>query len=174
MTETGDVSRGVVSAPERTRGDAMARAQWRRRRRVEFKKSPPSRRSSFARELLTREQRKYRSRRRTSPPRDASAGPPSRTSSRRSRVMGAGGDAETPSSTSGTTAARRAVPTFPNAVACEKLSCDEIRRVLIDHTGPHTTASAWCTPILKDFCHHFSPPTPRVQSRHASTPFNSI
>jgi hypothetical protein len=25
-----------------------------------------------------------------------------------------------------------------------------LRRVLL-HTGPHTTASAWCTPILKDF-----------------------
>ena len=87
--------------------------------------------------------------------------------------MGAGGDAETPSSTSGTTAARRAVPTFPNAVACEKLSCDESRRVLIDHTGPHTTASAWCTPILKDFCPaHLSAHTSLSIPTH-STPFNS-
>ena len=46
-----------------------------------------------------------------------------------------------------------------------------IRRVL--YTGPHTTASARWTPILKDFCRRFSQPTPRFQSRHTSTPFNS-
>ncbi|EEH54259.1 uncharacterized protein MICPUCDRAFT_51001 [Micromonas pusilla CCMP1545] len=47
------------------------------------------------------------------------------------------------------------------------------RRVL-SHTGPRTTASARWTPILKDFCRRLSPPTtPRFQSRHTSTPFNS-
>eukprot|EP00982_Pelagococcus_subviridis_P007922 30780-Pelagococcus_subviridis.AAC.1 len=45
-----------------------------------------------------------------------------------------------------------------------------LRRVL--YTGPHTTASAWCTPILKDFARRFSPPTPRFQSP-TSAPFNS-
>jgi hypothetical protein len=40
------------------------------------------------------------------------------------------------------------------------------------HTCPRTTASAWCTPILKDFARRISPPTPRFQSRHISTPFN--
>jgi hypothetical protein len=40
------------------------------------------------------------------------------------------------------------------------------------YTGPHTTASAWCTPILKDFSRRISPPTPRFQSP-PSTPFNS-
>ena len=44
----------------------------------------------------------------------------------------------------------------------------------IPYTGPHTTASALSTPILKDFIsRRLSPPTPRFQSRHASTPFNS-
>jgi curved DNA-binding protein CbpA len=47
------------------------------------------------------------------------------------------------------------------------------RRVRI-HTGPHTAALAWWTPILKDFSRRISPPrVPRFQSRHASTPFNS-
>jgi len=41
------------------------------------------------------------------------------------------------------------------------------------YTGPHTTASARWTPILKDFARRISLPTPRVQSRHTSTPFNS-
>ena len=41
------------------------------------------------------------------------------------------------------------------------------------YTGPHTTALAWWTPILKDFCRRFSPPTPRFQSP-SSKPFNSI
>ena len=45
------------------------------------------------------------------------------------------------------------------------------RRVL-PHTGSHTTAFAWCTPILKDFSRRISPPTTRVQSP-PSTPFNS-
>jgi hypothetical protein len=42
------------------------------------------------------------------------------------------------------------------------------------HTGPHTTASAWWTPILKDsLSWRFSPPrVPRFQ-RPPSTPFNS-
>ena len=40
------------------------------------------------------------------------------------------------------------------------------------YTGSHTTASAWWTPILKDFCRRVSPPTPRFQSP-PSTPFNS-
>ena len=42
------------------------------------------------------------------------------------------------------------------------------------HTGPHTTASAWWTPILKDsLSRRFSPPrVPRFQ-RPPSTPFNS-
>jgi hypothetical protein len=44
------------------------------------------------------------------------------------------------------------------------------RRVL--YTGPHTTAFAWCSPILKDFVPRVSPPTPRFQSP-PSTPFNS-
>jgi methionyl-tRNA synthetase len=39
------------------------------------------------------------------------------------------------------------------------------------HTGPHTTASAWWTPILKDFARRISPPTPRFQSP-PSTPFD--
>jgi hypothetical protein len=47
------------------------------------------------------------------------------------------------------------------------------RRVRI-HTGPHTAALAWWTPILKDFSRRISPPrVPRFQSRHTSTPFNS-
>ena len=46
----------------------------------------------------------------------------------------------------------------------------KIRRVL--YTGPHTTALARWTPILKDFCRRVSPPTPRVQSP-SSVPFNS-
>jgi hypothetical protein len=42
------------------------------------------------------------------------------------------------------------------------------------HTGPHTTASAWCTPTLKEFPRRISPPrVPRFQSRHTSTPFDS-
>ena len=45
-----------------------------------------------------------------------------------------------------------------------------VRRVL--YTGPHTTASARWTPILKDFARRISPPTPRFQSP-SSTPFNS-
>jgi hypothetical protein len=50
---------------------------------------------------------------------------------------------------------------------------ENFRRVL-SHTGPHTTASAWCTPILKDFSRRFSPPrVPRFQSRHTAMPFNS-
>ena len=40
------------------------------------------------------------------------------------------------------------------------------------HTGPRTTASAWCTPFLKDFARRISPPTHRFKSRHISTPFN--
>ena len=47
---------------------------------------------------------------------------------------------------------------------------DALRCVL--HTGPHTTALARWTPILKDFARRFSPPTPRFQSP-PSTPFNS-
>ena len=39
------------------------------------------------------------------------------------------------------------------------------------YTGPHTTALARWTPILKDFPRRFSPPTPRFQSP-SSTPFN--
>tara|TARA_B100001142_G_scaffold313156_1_gene349366 strand:+ start:2069 stop:2317 length:249 start_codon:yes stop_codon:yes gene_type:complete len=41
------------------------------------------------------------------------------------------------------------------------------------HTGSHTTASAWCTPFLKDFARRITPPASRFQSRHTSTPFNS-
>jgi len=42
------------------------------------------------------------------------------------------------------------------------------------YTGPHTTAFAWWTPILKDFARRIAPPrVPRFQSRHTSTPFNS-
>ena len=47
-----------------------------------------------------------------------------------------------------------------------------LRRVP-SRTGPRTTASAWCTSILKDFSRRFSPPAPRFQSQHTSTPFNS-
>ena len=47
---------------------------------------------------------------------------------------------------------------------------DALRCVL--HTGPHTTALARWTPILKDFARRISPPTPRFQSP-PSTPFNS-
>ena len=39
-------------------------------------------------------------------------------------------------------------------------------------TGPHTTAFARWTPILKDFSRRLSPPIPRFQSP-SSTPFNS-
>ena len=49
-------------------------------------------------------------------------------------------------------------------------SSSSMRRVL--YTGPHTTAFARWTPILKDFCRHVSAPTPRFQSP-PSTPFNS-
>eukprot|EP00982_Pelagococcus_subviridis_P016365 31474-Pelagococcus_subviridis.AAC.4 len=57
----------------------------------------------------------------------------------------------------------------PLDVARVRLGC------VLSHTGPHTTASAWCTPILKDFPSRarFSPPAPRSQSRHTSMPFNS-
>jgi hypothetical protein len=43
------------------------------------------------------------------------------------------------------------------------------------YTGPRTTASAWWTPILKDFTSRriSAPRVPRFQSRHTSTPFNS-
>ena len=49
----------------------------------------------------------------------------------------------------------------------------KLRRVL--YTASHTTASAWCTSILKDFSRRISPPgrVPRFQSRRASTPHNS-
>ena len=48
-------------------------------------------------------------------------------------------------------------------------------RCVLSHAGPHTTASAWLTPILKDFTsRRVSPPTLRFQSRHTSMPFNSI
>jgi len=48
-------------------------------------------------------------------------------------------------------------------------------RSIITHiyTGPHTTAFARWTPILKDFCRRLSPPIPRFQSP-PSTPFNFI
>jgi hypothetical protein len=54
------------------------------------------------------------------------------------------------------------------------------RRVL--YTGPHTTASAWCTPILKDVSRRISPPggspgfnpdTPRRLSTPLLTPLNA-
>jgi hypothetical protein len=46
-------------------------------------------------------------------------------------------------------------------------------RSIPDDTGPHTTPSAWWTPILKDFARRISPPrVPRCQSP-PSTPFNS-
>jgi hypothetical protein len=44
------------------------------------------------------------------------------------------------------------------------------RRVL--YTGPHTTAFAMWTPILKDFARRVSAPIPRFQSP-PSTPFNA-
>jgi hypothetical protein len=47
---------------------------------------------------------------------------------------------------------------------------DKLRCVL--YTGPHTTALAWWTPILKDFCRRLSPPTTRFQSP-PSAPFNA-
>jgi hypothetical protein len=40
-------------------------------------------------------------------------------------------------------------------------------------TGPRTTPFARWTPILKDFSRRISPPAPRFQSRHTSTPFNA-
>jgi hypothetical protein len=40
------------------------------------------------------------------------------------------------------------------------------------YTGPHTTALAMWTPILKDFSRRLSAPTPRFQSP-SSAPFNS-
>jgi hypothetical protein len=45
-------------------------------------------------------------------------------------------------------------------------------RCVLSHTGLHTTALAWWTPILKDFSRRVSPPTPRFQ-RPPSTPFNA-
>ena len=50
-------------------------------------------------------------------------------------------------------------------------SGEELRCVL--YTGPHTTALAWWTPILKDFCRRLSSPTPPFQSP-PSAPLNSI
>ena len=46
----------------------------------------------------------------------------------------------------------------------------DVRRVL--YTGPHTTALAMWTPILKDFARRISPPTPPFQYP-PSAPFNS-
>ena len=40
------------------------------------------------------------------------------------------------------------------------------------YTEPHTTAFAWLTPFLKDFCRRLSQPTPRFQSP-SSTLFNA-
>ena len=38
-------------------------------------------------------------------------------------------------------------------------------RYVLSHTGPHTTAFAWCAPFLKGFCRRLSPPrVPRFQN----------
>ena len=67
---------------------------------------------------------------------------------------------------------RNALGTFTGGVLLgDALESFDERRVL-PHTGSHTTAFAWCTPILKDFSRRISPPTTRVQSP-PSTPFNS-
>ena len=57
-----------------------------------------------------------------------------------------------------------------NANAKAKASPNRLRCVL--YTGPHTTALARWTPILKDVCRRLSPPTSRFQSP-SSTPFNA-
>jgi hypothetical protein len=57
-------------------------------------------------------------------------------------------------------------------------------RSVLSHTGPHTTAFAWCTPLLEDFTFSpgdslrpsplaFNPDTPRRLSTPLLTPFNS-
>ena len=61
--------------------------------------------------------------------------------------------------------------TNPDAAALR----GDVRRVLI-HTGPRTTASAWCTPILKDFLSRRSfvslraRPSVSIPTRRLSTP----
>ena len=45
-----------------------------------------------------------------------------------------------------------------------KLADERAAKVEARRTGPHTTAFALCTPILKDFALRVSPPTPRFQS----------
>jgi predicted NAD/FAD-binding protein len=54
----------------------------------------------------------------------------------------------------------------------ERAALDAIK-ARYPYTGSHTTALAWWTPFLKDFSRCISPPNPRFQSRHTSTPFNS-
>ena len=46
-------------------------------------------------------------------------------------------------------------------------------KLKLSHTGPHTTALAWLTPILNDFSRRISPLIPRFQYP-PSAPFNSI
>ena len=57
------------------------------------------------------------------------------------------------------------------ALSAAKADADDKLRCVL-YTGPHTTALAWWTPILKDFCRRVSPPALRFQSP-PSTPFNS-
>ena len=54
---------------------------------------------------------------------------------------------------------------FPKLVVVLGLRC-------VLYTGPHTTALAMWTPILKDFARRISPPTPPFQYP-PSAPFNS-
>ena len=48
--------------------------------------------------------------------------------------------------------------------AAHRVKYAKALRCVLSHTGPHTTALAWWTPILKGFARRISPPTPRFQS----------
>ena len=78
---------------------------------------------------------------------------------------------ETPPIEASTTSASAAEEDLPpiDPIA-DSNAMKTIRCVL--YTGPHTTALARWTPILKDFARRISPPTPRFQSP-PSAPFNS-
>jgi 3-oxoacyl-[acyl-carrier-protein] synthase-3 len=73
----------------------------------------------------------------------------------------------------------RAVPdTVGKSLAHAGLENEDVDHLVLHqarspHTGSHTTALAWWTPILKDFCRRVSAPrVPRFQYP-SSTPFNS-
>jgi hypothetical protein len=80
------------------------------------------------------------------------------------RVSSGDGDGD------GEEATATATATFRPMDLCWATLAKTLRCVL--YTGPHTTAFARWTPILKDFARRISPPTPRFQSP-PSTPFNS-